>query len=152
MFRELFLLVAIAMCASAHVVTPPVDPCSCGSGCPIENRMIVHALDNCICRPFHNQCFMEKESADRVKAGKSPLVPLAECICKKFRQLTCPNPRVTAEISFPAVCGCPYIAGPIKNMTFDSMCHLHKYSGETGNPFLNVYPAPVPTPEEPCDN
>ncbi|ALC46300.1 CG7587, partial [Drosophila busckii] len=134
MFRELFLLVAIAMCASAHVVTPPVDPCSCGSGCPIENRMIVHALDNCICRPFHNQCFMEKESADRVKAGKSPVLPLhGYDECKPFIVKKCPNTKVIAEISYPAPCGCPYKSGPITNQTFDSLCHLQKYSFESGN-------------------
>ncbi|XP_017846306.1 salivary glue protein Sgs-5-like [Drosophila busckii] len=139
MFRVLFGIFAIAMCV---VNATTVPGCASSCDCSRVSRIIFYGLDEGICRPFYNYCFMRRENDAKIKSGLVPVLPLhGYDECKPFIVKKCPNTKVIAEISYPAPCGCPYKSGPITNQTFDSLCHLQKYSFESGNPYLGCWMA-----------
>ncbi|ALC46301.1 CG7587, partial [Drosophila busckii] len=118
MFRVLFVLVAVAM---SMVEATSLCGCSCGR----EDRRVCWAIENCVCRPFHNHCILKYTSDENEKAGKGHLVPVSRDQCRKHIP-HCPNTKVIADVSKPPACGCKGKAGPVEKMTFDSLCHLQR--------------------------
>ncbi|KAH8264174.1 hypothetical protein KR038_004127, partial [Drosophila bunnanda] len=99
--------------------------------CNLFYRNYQWALQDCVCRPFQNECLMKKENTDRVMAGLSPLVPVTEELCKSFIPKKCSRgPKVVAQFPIPAACGCNRKPGSIDTQKFDSLCHLLKFSAE----------------------
>ncbi|KAH8243142.1 hypothetical protein KR032_004758, partial [Drosophila birchii] len=100
--------------------------------CNLYYRNYQWALQDCVCRPFQNECLMKNDNTDRVKAGKTPFVPLTEELCKSFIPRKCPKKGipVVAQFPIPAPCGCNRKPGSIVTQKFGSLCLLLKYSAE----------------------
>ncbi|XP_017846309.1 salivary glue protein Sgs-5-like [Drosophila busckii] len=132
MFRVLFVLVAVAM---SMVEATSLCGCSCGR----EDRRVCWAIENCVCRPFHNHCILKYTSDENEKAGKGPLIAMPECQCKAWGRKYCPDPRVVGEISYPSDCPCPYAAGISKNVTYPSYCEMMRITAEQKLPVMRYW-------------
>ncbi|KAH8374524.1 hypothetical protein KR200_000454, partial [Drosophila serrata] len=99
--------------------------------CNLFYRNYQWALVDCVCCPFQNECLMKKDNDNRVKDGKSPLVPVTEELCKSFIPKKCSKKfPVIAQFPIPAPCGCNRKPGSIVTQRFNSLCHLLKFSAK----------------------
>ncbi|KAH8292551.1 hypothetical protein KR054_012364, partial [Drosophila jambulina] len=99
--------------------------------CNLFYRNYQWALQDCVCRPFQNECCMKNDNTNRINTGSTPFVPLTEELCKSFIPRKCPKGfPVVAQFPIPAPCGCNRKPGSIVTQRFDSLCHLLKFSAE----------------------
>ncbi|KAH8292544.1 hypothetical protein KR054_012363 [Drosophila jambulina] len=136
MFSLKFLLVAAAVLVgvtqATFIIQPvPQKPVVPSTNCKIYWRDHSWALEDCVCRCFQNDCLRAERSAEREKAGKTPLVPVSEKVCKKFIPKKCLlGWPVVAYFPIPSPCGCNGKPGSLETKKFKSLCLLNKYSAE----------------------
>nr|XP_017023422.1 salivary glue protein Sgs-5 [Drosophila kikkawai] len=143
MFSLKLLLVAavlVGVARATFIIQPvPQKPVETSTNCKIYLRNLSWALEDCVCRCFQNECLMAERSAEREKAGQTPLVPVSEEVCKKFKQKKClPGWPVVAYFPIPSPCGCNGKPGSLEIKKFKSLCLLNKYSMECSKPYISV--------------
>ncbi|KAH8383177.1 hypothetical protein KR009_007160 [Drosophila setifemur] len=127
----LLAAILVAVAQATIIIKPKPMPVQDCSKCNIYCREYVWALEDCVCRIFQNGCLLQEESDKRDKAGKTPLIPVSEKICKKFIKKKCGlGLPVVATFPIPAPCGCNGKKGSLENKKFQNLCKLNKYAAE----------------------
>ncbi|KAH8271183.1 hypothetical protein KR018_000814 [Drosophila ironensis] len=144
----IFVVTILAVVAQATIIIKPMPnpkPVQVSTKCNIWWREPAWALKNCVCVVFQNSCLLAEKSTAREKAGKTPLVPVSEKMCKKFMNEKCPKIRlpVAAKFTVPPPCGCNGKTGSFRCQTFDNACELKKFAVKTSNPFISFEPANI---------
>ncbi|XP_043946978.1 salivary glue protein Sgs-5 [Drosophila biarmipes] len=137
---KIILVVAILVgVAQATLIIGPLKPVEQQNKCQIYWREYAWALEDCVCRVFQNACLLKAESDQREKAGKTPLIPVSEEVCKKFITTKCCilGWPVVAQFPIPSPCGCNGKTGSLEAKKFRSICELLKYSAECSRPFIS---------------
>ncbi|KAH8264025.1 hypothetical protein KR038_000545 [Drosophila bunnanda] len=135
----LLAAVLVGVAQATFIIQPvPQKPVMPSTKCPIYLRELSWALEDCVCRCFQNGCLMAERSAEREKAGQTPLVPVSEEVCKKFNRKKCLiGWPVVAYFPIPSPCGCNGKAGSLETKKFMSLCLLNKYSAECSKRKIN---------------
>ncbi|XP_036673108.3 salivary glue protein Sgs-5 [Drosophila suzukii] len=137
---KFILVVAILVgVAQGTLIIKPPKPVEPTTKCQIYWREYAWALEDCVCRIFQNACLLNDKSNQREKAGKTPLIPVSENVCKKFIPSKCNlfGWPVVAKFPVPSPCGCNGKPGSLETKKFKSLCELLKYSAECSRPFIS---------------
>ncbi|XP_017068515.1 salivary glue protein Sgs-5 [Drosophila eugracilis] len=124
--------------AQAIIIITPTKPVEQTTKCQIYWRKHSWALEDCVCRVYQNDCLMREENDKREKAGKTPLIPVSEKVCKKFIKAKCLlGWPVVAKFPVPSPCGCNGKPGSLEIKKFKSLCELQKYAAECSKPYIS---------------